>query len=328
MSQPKLKSCTKPFSKEEKTSLIKYFQRPCGVTATQPSSEGDPLEDCSVISGWSSATYSKWLPLFVDEINRRDADSDYARMFIRTLWSAGRLPACQMASFFLYVSCTVNIEHKRKIDAKFIDLMKDSESERAKLQPVLQRLASSLEEERQKAQTLYNFPTQRVNDLAIVHLLMGGLGALAEIGDVTRSSFVRNQLNSDLYAIKKWSAAQAVQILHPGMHISAPEFSLLAPYFHRAYLKLRKWDIQRHAESLKQYDSDSLNKEASRFLDARMKLQDFQRRAEERIHGFGTRIFSEPIEKLRQEMKPKSAPVSDRCEFFMEIAKQYANIHF
>jgi hypothetical protein len=27
-------------------------------------------------------------------------------------------------------------------------------------------------------------------------------------------------------------------------------------------------------------------------------------------------------------MKPKSAPVSDRCEFFMEIAKQYANIHF
>jgi hypothetical protein len=238
------------------------------------------MDDCSVISGWSSATYSKWLPLLVDEINRVDADSNYARMFIRTLWSAGRLPACQMSSFFLYVSCTVEIEHERKIASEFIDLMKDSEDERAKLQPLLQCLASSLEKEKQMAQTLFNFSTQRVNDLAIVHFLTDGLGALAEIGDVTRSSFVRSQLNSDLYAIKKWSAAQAVQILHPGMHVSAPEFSLLAPYFHRAYLRLRSWDVKQHTESLKEYDSDSLNKEAKRYCEARMKLQDFQRRAE------------------------------------------------
>jgi hypothetical protein len=313
---------------EEKASLIKYFQRQCGVTATHPSFEGGPLEDCSVLSKGCSATYSKWLPLFVDEINR--ADSNIVRVAIRKLWSAGRLPACQMASFFLYVSFTVDIEHKLKIDAEFIGLMKDSEEKRAKIQPLLQSLASILEDEKQRAQSLYNFPTQRVNDLAIVHFLMGGVEALAEIGDYTRSSFIKSQLNSDLYTFKKWSAAQALQVLHPEIHISASEFSALAPYFHLAYLKLRSWDVKQHTESLKDYNPNSLSKEAKRFWDTQtqMKHQDFQRRAEERIPGFSTRVLSEPIKKLRQEMKPKSVPVSDRCKFFIEIAKQYSNIHF
>jgi hypothetical protein len=81
---------------------------------------------------------------------------------------------------------------------------------------------------------------------------------------------------------------------------------------------------------LKDYNPNSLSKEAKRFWDTQtqMKHQDFQRRAEERIPGFSTRVLSEPIKKLRQEMKPKSVPVSDRCRFFMEIAKQYSNIHF
>lgn len=183
------------------------------MLAAHPLSEGASLEDCSTLSGTVSEHYTAWLPLFLDEINRVDADCRKARVLIRQLGAAGRLPACQMAGFFLYVSTTVKIESKGKSDAEFLSKMKDSKSELTKLQRHLQRLESSLKKETEEASTLYNFPWHRVQTMAIIHLLKDALVALDEIDTVTRSSFLHRQLNNDMYMLKKCAAGASSRSL-------------------------------------------------------------------------------------------------------------------